>query len=160
MIYGTEIACKKTRKQRRSRRGSLISMRHVRDYSRRTSRSFLFNHSRQANIPIQAAHDTPFYSDRCSRCMVAEWSPRLARDSSIDPSFLYSSGVEWSCLSKFYAYPSSMRRCSACQVSRMTEVEGSDSTMLGQQKVEIAQFFAIDPDKVHFITQTSVDMVV
>jgi hypothetical protein len=42
----------------------------------------------------------------------------------------------------------------------MTEVEGSDSTMLGQQKVEIAQFFAIDPDKVRLITQTSVDMVV
>jgi hypothetical protein len=55
-------------------------MRHVRDHFRGTSRSFLVNHSRQANIPIQAAHDTLFYSERCSRCMLAEWSPRLARD--------------------------------------------------------------------------------
>jgi hypothetical protein len=92
--------------------------------------------------------------------MLAEWSPRLARGGPIDPSFFYSGGVEWSCLFRSYAYPALMRRCSVYQVSRMTDAGGSDPTMLAAEKVEIAQLFAIDPDKMHLITQPSFDMVV
>jgi hypothetical protein len=42
----------------------------------------------------------------------------------------------------------------------MTDAGGSDPTMLAAEKVEIAQLFAIDPDKMHLITQPSFDMVV